>query len=392
MNAGIYIELNILSSLICILLFYQQKRHKVFDFLGTTAFNVILWLTVFILLMDSGAWLIMMGVLPWNDMALNGFKNVYYLLQALLPMFFFSYCLDVSGYPAKGIWKILMFVPVVLTGILLYSNVYGGWVFYVENATVYRGPAFLAAVVAPVIYILDSTPLCMFFYFSARKKGNTRSQAIAFHILMSILISSAGAVVGAFLYSINPWHVFVTALVYLYIQLHSYQESDLDLRVVTDSLTGLKNSAAYFRVKEKLNKRIAEEPGLRCAVVVMDVNDLKHTNDVYGHEAGNALIIAASRILCEVFEHSPVYRIGGDEFVAILENSDYERREELCAEFSRRLAESCFTAGDKKLPVSASLGKMEYNPECHEAFEHVFHAADELMYANKALLKRSRNA
>ena len=36
MNAGIYIEMDILSSMFCILLFYQQKKHKVFDFLGST--------------------------------------------------------------------------------------------------------------------------------------------------------------------------------------------------------------------------------------------------------------------------------------------------------------------------------------------------------------------
>lgn len=392
MNAAIYIELNILSSLICIFLFYQQKRHRVFDFLGTTAFNVILWVTVLILVMDSFNWLIVMGVLPWGDMALNGFKNAYYLLQALIPMFFFNYCLDVSGYSAKGIWKILMYIPSVLTGLLLYANVYGKWVFYVSGGEVYRGPAFLAVMVAPLIYILDATPLCMFFYFKARKRGDTLARSIAFHMLVCIALSFAGAVAGALPYFINPWHVFVTALIYLYIQLHGYQESDLDIRAITDSLTGLKNHAAYSRIKEQMDKRMEKESGLCFAVVLMDVNDLKITNDAYGHEAGNALIIAASRVLCDVFDHSPVYRIGGDEFVAILENSDYENREALCTEFTRRLTKTTFTTGEVELPVSASLGKGEYDPERHKVFENVFQDADVAMYANKALLKSNRNA
>lgn len=43
-----------------------------------------------------------------------------------------------------------------------------------------------------------------------------------------------------------------------------------------------------------------------------------------GHQAGDEYIIGACRIICNKFKHSPVFRIGGDEFVAISEGEDYE--------------------------------------------------------------------
>ena len=386
MGVGIYIELNILSALICILLFFQQKKHKVFDFLGTTAFNAILWTSVLIMATDTVSWFILADIIPYNVVLLKVFQGAYYILQAVVPMFFFRYCLEVSGFPARGIWSILMYVPVVLTGLLMVANFEGGMVFYILEGHIRRGSGFLLSVIAPTIYIIDSLVLCIFFYFSARKH-DVKRRKIAFHILVGIIVSAVGAVSSTLITSINPWHVFVTALVYLYVQLHSYQEQDLNQRALTDSLTGLKNHAAYSKIKEKMDRSIRENPDVRFAVAVMDVNGLKQVNDVYGHEAGDALIIAGGKLVCEVFDHSPVCRIGGDEFVAILENSDYENREALREEFARQMASSFFTVGAEELPVSAALGIAEYDPEQHQVFENVFHAADEAMYQNKALMK-----
>jgi len=53
-------------------------------------------------------------------------------------------------------------------------------------------------------------------------------------------------------------------------------------------------------------------------VIGCDVNGLKKINDTLGHKAGDEYICAACKMLCEYFKHSPVFRIGGDEFVVIL--------------------------------------------------------------------------
>ena len=67
---------------------------------------------------------------------------------------------------------------------------------------------------------------------------------------------------------------------------------------------------------------------------MVDLNFLKRINDTYGHEQGNIAIKKLCYIVCHVFEHSPVFRIGGDEFVIILENDDYKNIESLIKEFN----------------------------------------------------------
>lgn len=54
-------------------------------------------------------------------------------------------------------------------------------------------------------------------------------------------------------------------------------------------------------------------------MIVFDINNLKIINDTLGHDFGDILIIDSCKLICKVFKRSPVYRIGGDEFVVILE-------------------------------------------------------------------------
>ncbi len=162
----------------------------------------------------------------------------------------------------------------------------------------------------------------------------------------------------------------------------------LEIYVYRDKLTGLRNVAAYARKHEELEEACRKGETTEYAVVLFDVNFLKRTNDTYGHEAGNELIRRASASICRTFAHSPVFRIGGDEFVAILEHSDYERREELLLEFDAEIARQAFDWKGVTVPVSVARGLGLYSPGTEYAT--VFHAADEGMYQHKASLKAGR--
>jgi len=65
-------------------------------------------------------------------------------------------------------------------------------------------------------------------------------------------------------------------------------------------------------------------------MVMVDINNLKHVNDEYGHKNGDMYIKGCCHMISDVFRYSPVYRIGGDEFIVILFGSDYENRIKLC--------------------------------------------------------------
>ena len=151
-----------------------------------------------------------------------------------------------------------------------------------------------------------------------------------------------------------------------------------------DALTGVGNKYAYTRKKEELNALIRNGELDQFAVLVCDLNGLKQINDTKGHAAGDEYIRQAGRVICDLYSHSPVYRIGGDEFVVILQNSDYEHREDLLAELNRIVERNMDIGG-----VVIAAGMAEYE-EQDDLVEDVFQRADQRMYARKKQLKGIR--
>ncbi len=148
-----------------------------------------------------------------------------------------------------------------------------------------------------------------------------------------------------------------------------------------DGLTGVKNKTAYDEKVNSINKAIAERKA-EFAVIMCDVDNLKGVNDTLGHTSGDEAIRFACLSLCRAFVHSPVYRVGGDEFVAIAEGEDYLNRKELFKSIvGKRI-------GDKD--YSYSLGMASFHQDEDKSFEEVFARADKKMYANKAMNKKGK--
>ena len=150
----------------------------------------------------------------------------------------------------------------------------------------------------------------------------------------------------------------------------------------TDPLTGVKSKHAWAEREKELDEAIRSGAAPDFAVAVCDVNGLKFINDTLGHKAGDEHIRAACKIICWIFEHSPVYRTGGDEFVVLLTGSDYDHRTELMDMLHSRSVEH-IESGD---PV-VSGGLSDYVRGQDENLHPVFERADALMYQEKQLLK-----
>ncbi|MCR4685676.1 MAG: diguanylate cyclase [Lachnospiraceae bacterium] len=151
-----------------------------------------------------------------------------------------------------------------------------------------------------------------------------------------------------------------------------------------DELTGTKNKTAYTELERSVQNSI--DGGHDCnpfALVVCDLNNLKQINDTEGHRAGDEYIQASAKLLCDIFDHSPVFRIGGDEFVVYLHGNDYNNREELFDRLRKQVRQN---QARKSGPVIAS-GLAEYEPESDQLVSAIFERADNLMYENKQALK-----
>ena len=151
---------------------------------------------------------------------------------------------------------------------------------------------------------------------------------------------------------------------------------------LTDPLTGVKSKHAFLLNQKQIDASIHEGTTDEFAVVVCDVNGLKVINDTLGHKAGDEYILKASRMVCDIFQHSPVYRTGGDEFVVVLHGRDYLIRKELVLALHDRSVEHISTN-----EVVISGGLSDYQPGVDSSFHDVFERADALMYEEKKLLK-----
>lgn len=149
----------------------------------------------------------------------------------------------------------------------------------------------------------------------------------------------------------------------------------------TDSLTGVRNKHAYSENEIAINQKIQAGELEKLAVVVGDINGLKYVNDTQGHAAGDQLIKDACALLCEYFTHGAVFRVGGDEFVIVLQGKGYDTMSEVISELNRKVEENI-----KDNAVVISIGYSVLNQE-DQQLRDVFERADQMMYERKKELK-----
>ena len=165
----------------------------------------------------------------------------------------------------------------------------------------------------------------------------------------------------------------------------------------TDPLTGVRSKLAYAEREREINARIGAGEESPFALVVCDVNGLKHVNDSLGHKAGDDYLVRSARLICNLFDHSPVFRTGGDEFTVLLTGQDYENRRDILAVLHARSVENIAPLpdpADYPAGVAAPLpgpvvsaGLADYIPGSGEDLRAIFERADARMYEEKKRLK-----
>ena len=167
--------------------------------------------------------------------------------------------------------------------------------------------------------------------------------------------------------------------------------SDLNRQVYVDALTHVKNKGAFSTAIEDLQTKMNQDKGqMAFAIGVFDCDDLKSINDQYGHDKGDVYLKTACTTICRVFQHSPVFRIGGDEFAVILKNADYQDRDALIRQFERDKTAVNAVAENQWEQVHIAIGIAVYDPRTDRAVNDVLRRADEIMYENKRVRKMGR--
>ncbi len=167
--------------------------------------------------------------------------------------------------------------------------------------------------------------------------------------------------------------------------------SDLNKQVYIDALTRVKNKGAFTAATDELQAQIDGGSSPKFAVGVFDCDDLKQINDKDGHDKGDIYLKTASRAICNTFHHSPVFRIGGDEFAVILRGVDYQNMMPLVKQFELTVDNINSTAESKWEQVHISMGMAIYEPENDGTVTDVVRRADKNMYENKRQRKKARS-
>ena len=149
-----------------------------------------------------------------------------------------------------------------------------------------------------------------------------------------------------------------------------------------DSLTNVKNKLAYDDTVEYINEKIRNGTA-EFAVIMCDLNYLKHINDNLGHMAGDEAIQKTASILCKAFPLSTVFRIGGDEFAVIPTGLDYSRIDEKL-DALKTMLESQRNISDNYLErISLAFGCAVFERGKDTTYQEVFERADKIMYEEK---------
>lgn len=239
-------------------------------------------------------------------------------------------------------------------------------------------------VIAPVSMLSDTA-----------KNYCSENNDVIHHAFEKILINTHDEI-GQLLVSMKQMeadmNLNINALIDAQVALRKTEEKANSMQelAVKDALTGIRNKTAYDYEVEKLEKDIADG-FIEFGLAMVDLNFLKKINDTYGHEKGNISIRRLCMLVCEVFDHSPVFRIGGDEFIVILKFRDYKNVDALIEDFNNRLDD---IQNDSELnpweKISAAIGYHKFDKNVDKTVDDVFKKADQAMYERKVAMKAER--
>lgn len=180
------------------------------------------------------------------------------------------------------------------------------------------------------------------------------------------------------------------------------QRAVLEQMAYMDELTGLGNRRMCEKKLTELEEKEMSSDSV-YAIVSLDLNFLKRTNDTYGHKKGDELIKSFSDVLSNVFSlYGTVTRTGGDEFVVILDDITEEKVKSLLAQMLEQMEEKNKSASDVILSTAYGYAMKGEIPSKQEKTEEiklkvvdigpraVYRIADDRMYENKRKSKLGR--
>lgn len=305
--------------------------------------------------------------LPSNNrlMIPNRIANILgFSLSPLVPfiLYFFN-----KNKEVRILYHNFLAVPLYVNAFMCVVSYKTGWIFFVDAQNQYtRGGLFLLPTIVSMFYYV--------LMVIAVIKNNVEYEMDDKKVLIPVVFITTLTVILQILYNdlVLIWSTVSLSLLLYYIFLR-------ELQFKYDVQTGIKNRSAFEKEMENL------KGDKNVAIVVVDINNLKLTNDKHGHKAGDEIIFQAAKIIRESFMGiGKAFRIGGDEFCVICKGIPGELVD--CA--LSNLEHLLITINEKsKINFVFAYGYAFYTKNESESVYDTFKQADKAMYTHKAKLK-----
>ncbi len=277
--------------------------------------------------------------------------------------------------------RIIMTIVLGINVLLQACSIFTGWTFYIDRANYYyHGPFYsLYALVycMAIIYVVAG------FY----EYGKQYSK----HNYLSLFLIMVFVSLGVVFQELMPVDMRTICLVlsmgsmFLYIHFNEYvlmkKDDELarqQVQIEMDALTGLYNRRG---LDAKIDEYINTHPDMPCTALVIDIDEFKLINDLYGHACGDEAIRHLAKSMTKSFPKDSILgRNGGDEFCILLMGQSGAETAEKITEFSRKT--QLYEFEDHKYSFTISIGYAEY-PEQADGRSQILSRADKALYAVK---------
>ena len=321
----------------------------------------------------------------WFVKVNDGSKMAYCYLVSYIFLFLVSVCMQIFiGLNVKH--KFSKFA--LALAVHIYASLIFIWATYVSILDLTNGTDPIVhltmivvvgglLVISPVLYIgLMSSSFLIIFIFDKFVTSADGTVGFAYYDKKGSVVNMFVFALFAILMGFRHYRIYIK---------ESIARKELETLTYYDQLTGLLNERSYFMECEAIIDKIEKKENVKFGIVVMDVNNVKATNDVYGHRFGCHLIVTGGHKLPEIFTSSKIFHVGGDEYICILYGDDLDNIEETIKKFDEMLRYQIIEFEGKEIILSLARGYSIYNEG--ETYKDVFQRADNAMYENKVQIK-----
>ncbi len=365
------IQTNLISILILLIIYFSLIKHAHKKYYLNKLFYILLWSNITILMVDSLTVIFSGNTAAYASfwmMILVPLSFIFHILIIMLWMFYIAFNIEQN---TKDFKYIILTAGPLLAVQVSFSilSLTGNYIFYIDQNNVsHRGDLFYLSPTIGFFLILLSVIYVIMNRFKIKKAD-----------FWALIVFPIPAIIASILQLIYSdlklmWPSMVLSILIVYIYIQSRMTN-------TDALTGVYNRREYeYQIAYRLNSR---HQNRIISGIMIDINGFKQINDDYCHRVGDVALVQLVDILRNsVRKDDFIARIGGDEFVVILESQDASVLYDVTSRISKNL-EMFNSKADHDYQLSIAMGFGIYDEQKYVSFQDFFEELDHRMYDSK---------